>query len=66
MQRHTTIPCATHPWVEEQVDVLVEKSLVLLIPCTEVLQKLMSCFHDLLHSDVLALTQITQSELFFH
>ena len=41
---------------------LVEKSLVLLIPCTEILQKLVSQFHDLLHADILTLLQITQNQ----
>lgn len=45
----------SHPRVEEQVDVFVEQSLVLLVPCTEVLEELMSQLHDLLHADVLAL-----------
>lgn len=47
---------STHPRVEKQVDVLVEKSLILLISCTEVLQELMSQFHDLLHSDIFTLS----------
>lgn len=46
---------STHPWVEEQVNVLVQQDLVLLVPCTEVLEELMSQLHDLLHADVLAL-----------
>ncbi len=29
-----------HPWVEEKIDVLVQQSLVLLVSCTEILQKL--------------------------
>lgn len=45
----------THPWVKKQVDVFVEKNLILLISCTEILQELMSQFHDLLHSNILAL-----------
>lgn len=49
----------THPWVEEQVYVLVKKNLILLIPCTKVLQELVSLFHDLLHSDIFALMQRT-------
>ncbi len=44
---------------------LVEKSLILLIPSTEILQELVSQFHDLLHSDILALMQITQSQTSF-
>lgn len=50
-------PSAPHPRVQEQVDVLVEKSLVLLVAGAEVLQELVSQFHDLLHSDVFTLSQ---------
>lgn len=46
---------STHPRVEKQVDVLMEKSLILLISCTKVLQELMSQFHDVLHSDIFTL-----------
>lgn len=28
---------SAHPWVEEQVDVLVQQGLVLLVSCTEIL-----------------------------
>lgn len=55
----------THPRVEKQVDVLVEKSLILLISCTEILQELMSQFHDLLHSNILALTNKSQGQMSF-
>ena len=44
-----------YSWVEEQVDVLVQKCLVLLVPSAKVLQELMSQSHDLLHADILAL-----------
>ena len=57
--------CTTHPWIKKQVDVLVEKSLIRLVSCTEILQKLMSKFHDFLHSDILALLQITQRQTSF-
>lgn len=40
---------------------LVEQGLVLLIPSTEVLQELMSQFHDLLHSNILALGKPSRS-----
>lgn len=33
----------------------MEKNLILLISCTEVLQELMSQFHDILHSDIFTL-----------
>lgn len=56
---------STHPRVKKQVDVLVEKSLILLISCTEILQELMSQFHDLLHSDILALMHKTQGQTSF-
>lgn len=55
----------THPRVEKQVDVLVEKSLILLISCTEVLQELMSQFHDLLHSNILTLINKAQGQMSF-
>lgn len=38
----------------------VKQSLVLLVPRAEVLQELMSQFHDLLHSDILALVKKAQ------
>lgn len=41
----------------------MEKSLILLISCTEVLQELMSQFHDLLHSDIFTLKQETEEQL---
>lgn len=44
-----------YPWIEKQVDMFVEQSLILLIPCTEILQKLMSRFHDFQHSDIFIL-----------
>lgn len=40
---------------------LVEKSLVLLISCTEILQELVGQFHDFLHPYILTLVQIIQS-----
>ena len=46
---------AAHPRVEEQIDVFVKEGLVLLVPCTEVLQELVGQFHYLLHADVLPL-----------
>lgn len=55
---------STHPRVKKQVDVLVEKSLILLISCTEVLQELMSQFHNLLHSDIFTLKCKTQEDMF--
>lgn len=57
--------CTTHPWVKKQVDMLVEKSLILLVACTEILQELVSQFHDILHSDIFTLLDIfviTQSD----
>lgn len=39
-----------HPWVKEQIDVLVKQSLVLLVSRTEILQKLMGELHDILHA----------------
>lgn len=42
---------------------LVEKGLIRLIPCTEILQELVSQFHDLLHLDILTLMQITQQSM---
>lgn len=41
---------------------LVKKNLILLIPRAEVLQELVSQFHDLLHSDILSLMQITYNQ----
>jgi len=43
---------------------LVEKSLVLLVSCTEILQKLVSLLHDLLHSNILTLVPTTQTYLY--
>lgn len=54
---------STHPRVKKQVDVLVEKSLILLISCTEILQELMSQFHNLLHSDIFTLKRKTQEDI---
>lgn len=51
----------THPWIEKEVNVLVEQGLVLLVPSTEVLQELVSQFHDLLHSNILALGKPSRS-----
>lgn len=54
---------STHPRVKKQVDVLVEKSLILLISGTEILQELMSQFHNLLHSDIFTLKRKTQRDI---
>lgn len=54
---------STHPRVKKQVDVLVEKSLILLISCTEILQELMSQFHNLLHSDIFTLKRKMQEDI---
>lgn len=54
---------STHPRVKKQVDVLVKKSLILLISGTEILQELMSQFHNLLHSDIFTLKHKTQRDI---
>lgn len=48
-----------HPWIEEEIDVFVEQRLVLLVSCTEVLQKLMCQLHDILHAHVFSLKVAT-------
>lgn len=58
---YKSVCSATHTRVKKQVDVFVEKCLILLVSSTEILQELMSQFHDLLHSDILALIHKTQS-----
>lgn len=42
----------------------VEKCLVLLVPCTEILQELMSQFHNFLHPDIFTLVKITMGLTF--
>lgn len=49
------LTAAAHPWVEEEVDVLVQEGLVLLVSSTEVLQKLVGQLHDVLHAQVFPL-----------
>ena len=44
---------------------LMEESLILLIPGTEILEELVSQFHDLLHSDILTLVHITHRLIFY-
>lgn len=51
------LAAAAHPWVEEEVDVLVQEGLVLLVSSTEVLQKLVGQLHDVLHAQVFPLKE---------
>lgn len=48
---------AAHARVEEEIDVLVQQRLVLLVPCTEVLEKLVGQLHDILHAQVFSLEE---------
>lgn len=42
-----------YPWVEEEMEVLVQQSLVLLVPHAELLQEQMSVSDDLLHLHII-------------
>lgn len=47
----------THPRCEKEVEVFMEESLILQIPCAELLQEQMRVLDDLLHFGVILLTE---------
>lgn len=46
-----------YPGVEEQTEVLVQQSLVLLVPHTELLEEQMSVLDDLMHLHIVLHTE---------
>lgn len=47
----------THPRCEKEVEVFMEESLILQIPCAELLQEQMRVLDDLQHFGVILLTE---------